>query len=590
MKGGAYIGSGTYGCAVSPPVKCKDEAEVQYKHQVGKVFVSNEAYMKERENTTVMKKIDPHNDFTLRTYKACTVPLKNFTSGDQPKKCALLSTAKNNTVKQIIYEHGGVDITTLLKNIEEGSIFLDAIVPMMRPLFVGLKRLAKKKYVHFDIKLDNVMYNKRASRFALINFGLLAPASEIYMNDKFKSFWKFEYQWYPREFKLFYLLKKDSLSNYTFEEFETYFGRNMHYTRISEFHTDGLRDWFMFAQQHPVQAVDIIQRSTHKVDTYSLGMVLYIIVKKMHKYNRVKKFAKAKKLLALAYNMMNLDVRARIDPDVALPAFDSVVAEFNLSAFTKPISEKYHATQSRMPSKPFDDMTVRELRSWCDDMGLHTDGRKAELCKKLEKYVSNKFHVENETPYRGLLVYHGLGAGKTCAAITTANAYVGDRKVVVMLPALLERNFINEVKKCGPTSLRPRDLRWKGNAIDAAGIPYDELSAAEQLDIDVAMTKAVQKRYKFIHYNGLNSQIVNNLRAVLKNECVVIIDEVHNFISRVINNPYSLAAKLHKVLCESTLVKVVALSGTPFINYPREISYLINLVKGYVAFDVYDIG
>lgn len=54
------------------------------------------------------------------------------------------------------------------------------------------------------------------------------------------------------------------------------------------------------------------------------------------------------------------------------------------------------------------------------------------------------------TPYRGLLVYHGLGSGKTSTSITVIESMRESMKIVVMLPASLEGNFKKEVKEKGP--------------------------------------------------------------------------------------------------------------------------------------------
>ena len=43
-----------------------------------------------------------------------------------------------------------------------------------------------------------------------------------------------------------------------------------------------------------------------------------------------------------------------------------------------------------------------------------------------QKFVSQ--YLQNDSPYRGLLLYHGLGSGKTCASILTSNA-IYNRKV-----------------------------------------------------------------------------------------------------------------------------------------------------------------
>ena len=50
------------------------------------------------------------------------------------------------------------------------------------------------------------------------------------------------------------------------------------------------------------------------------------------------------------------------------------------------------------------------------------------------------------TPYRGLLLYHGLGSGKTCSSIAIAEGMKDNKKIIVMTPASLRRNYIEELK------------------------------------------------------------------------------------------------------------------------------------------------
>jgi hypothetical protein len=53
------------------------------------------------------------------------------------------------------------------------------------------------------------------------------------------------------------------------------------------------------------------------------------------------------------------------------------------------------------------------------------------------------------TPYHGLLLYHGLGSGKTCSSIAIAEGMKTDKRIVLMTPASLKMNFFSELKKCG---------------------------------------------------------------------------------------------------------------------------------------------
>ena len=53
------------------------------------------------------------------------------------------------------------------------------------------------------------------------------------------------------------------------------------------------------------------------------------------------------------------------------------------------------------------------------------------------------------TPYRGLLLFHGLGSGKSCSSIAIAEGMKTKRQVIVMTPKSLRENYIEELKKCG---------------------------------------------------------------------------------------------------------------------------------------------
>ena len=77
-------------------------------------------------------------------------------------------------------------------------------------------------------------------------------------------------------------------------------------------------------------------------------------------------------------------------------------------------------------------------------------------CEKKERSFSLLTHqkivrdyINNYTPYRGILLYHGLGSGKTCSSIAIAEGLKTEKKIIVMTPASLKVNYIEELKKCG---------------------------------------------------------------------------------------------------------------------------------------------
>lgn len=79
-------------------------------------------------------------------------------------------------------------------------------------------------------------------------------------------------------------------------------------------------------------------------------------------------------------------------------------------------------------------------------------------------YVSNL--MSEFTPYSGILLFHGLGSGKTASSISIRNGYP-NRKACILLPASLETNYRREIKKFGNPYLN-EDNCWKWVGIPAS--------------------------------------------------------------------------------------------------------------------------
>jgi hypothetical protein len=223
------------------------------------------------------------------------------------------------------------------------------------------------------------------------------------------------------------------------------------------------------------------------------------------------------------------------------------------------------------------------------------------------------------TPYRGLLLYHGLGSGKTCTSIAIAEGMKSDKRVFIMTPASLKMNFFSEMKKCGD-ELYKKNQYWEfvstignpnyvGILSRALSLPsqyvtehqgawlvninkepnYTKMSVNEQKQLDEQLNAMIRNKYTDINYNGLNERKMKDLTGDYSrnpfDNSVIIIDEAHNFVSRIVNKlkaPESISYKLYEYLLSAQNAKVVLLTGTPIINYPNEISILYNILRGYI--------
>jgi len=269
------------------------------------------------------------------------------------------------------------------------------------------------------------------------------------------------------------------------------------------------------------------------------------------------------------------------------------------------------------------------------------DRRSAEQFGLLTHQKIVKDYLNLYSPYRGLLLFHGLGSGKTCSSIAIAEGLKSDKRVFVMTPAFLRTNYLKELKKCGDDVYK-RPRHWKfvdavekpelvPSLAETLAIPadyikkhggawlvdpekpsnYGDLSPKDQAEVDAQLNEMIQQKYTFISYNGIRESRLNELSLGYTvnpfANSVVVIDEAHNFVSRIVNHlkkssddtaakkgaaaakkaatkpeDAPIALNLYRFLLDAVNVKVVLLTGTPIINYPNEIGVLFNLLRGHI--------
>jgi hypothetical protein len=267
----------------------------------------------------------------------------------------------------------------------------------------------------------------------------------------------------------------------------------------------------------------------------------------------------------------------------------------------------------------------------CDNIGVGSGTFSLLTHQKIVRDYLNLY-----TPYRGLLLYHGLGSGKTASSIAIAEGMKTVKKILVMTPASLRDNYMEELKKAGDF-LYKRNQFWEWVSVEKNPEYLDTLSSILHLSVeyikkkkgawlvnvskptnyteiaeDYAKKKSLEDqidemihvKYSFINYNGLRTpklkELTNNFTRNIFDDKVIIIDEAHNFISRIVNKlgkekdvpldkhgnkehlPRAMFLKLYEMLLSARNARVVLLTGTPIVNYPNEIAILFNILRGYI--------
>lgn len=178
--------------------------------------------------------------------------------------------------------------------------------------------------------------------------------------------------------------------------------------------------------------------------------------------------------------------------------------------------------------------------------------------RKYQDFISS--YLDFKSPYHDILLYHGLGSGKTATAIhvynTLYNATSGWNVFLLIKASLHETTWEKDLK----VWLSKQDYEHRYSNI--IWIHYDSPFA------DVEFFDAVKKT-----------------DTSLKN--MYIIEESHNFIRNVYSNltmrKGKRAIKIYDHIIqdkkENSSTRVILLSGTPVINIPFELGLMFNLLR-----------
>ena len=210
------------------------------------------------------------------------------------------------------------------------------------------------------------------------------------------------------------------------------------------------------------------------------------------------------------------------------------------------------------------------------------------------------------TPYNSLLLYHGLGTGKTCSAIGVAEEMrdylkqmgISQRIIIVASPnvqhefrrqlfdesKLQEINGLWNIRACtGNKYLK------EINPMNMKGLPKSQI--VRQIKRIINDTYLFLGYIEFANYVNKKAQVSGEFSAqktkqLIKkrlkkyfNNRLIIIDEVHNIRITDDNKDKRVAQELLKLVKNVDSLRLLLLSATPMYNSYKEIIWLVNLMN-----------
>jgi hypothetical protein len=217
--------------------------------------------------------------------------------------------------------------------------------------------------------------------------------------------------------------------------------------------------------------------------------------------------------------------------------------------------------------------------------------------------------MQTESPYRGLLLYFGLGVGKTISAIAISEAIHNKKGVIVFSKASLKPNFISGGPKKAGQDIMIRESYWyftdsNNNKVmelaEKLGVPesiinkngglfivdpsknysnYGLFTPEQRKKLELQIDATINHRFTF--FSTDDTRIIGKLNQDMFHDKIIIIDEVHNEINAM-TKTQTTKFKLYDYFMNAKNAKFIFLTGTPIINKPFETSRLFNILRGYI--------
>ena len=191
---------GGYGCIYKPSIDCEGN-NTKKENYVSKIQVENESSVNEIEIANKLKK---YPDFFVIPKRHCKIEKNKIKKQD----CPITEKSENLVMMEMEYisNRSFFDILTE-DDLLERQIYI--LLYNYSALLKSLNVLKKNNIIHYDLKLDNILYDIVDEYPKIIDFGISLDKKNISLSDLKKTFWTYApwyYVWCPDIHFMCYLI------------------------------------------------------------------------------------------------------------------------------------------------------------------------------------------------------------------------------------------------------------------------------------------------------------------------------------------------------------------------------------------------
>ena len=176
------LSQGGFGCVYHPGIKC--DGSKDKKNFVSKLQINNYASFNEIEIGKIIEKIPNYELFFLPIIEYCKINIAEI-DNKLIEKCNTLHDNTNLVLMKMNYIKN-IDFDDLINQINK-PLIISTIMNLYLSLLNSIELLTNKNIVHYDLKDENILLDKKNMNPIIIDFGISLNMNEFTL-EKIEDF------------------------------------------------------------------------------------------------------------------------------------------------------------------------------------------------------------------------------------------------------------------------------------------------------------------------------------------------------------------------------------------------------------------
>ena len=340
------LSQGGFGCVYYPGITCNGKTDKEKKYvtklQRKDFNAINEIYIGK-----IVSSIENFNNFFIPVIKSCDIDLRRIDT-NIISDCQVITQSSEvnyllmtlNYVKNISLEK--TIVTSSSKEIKKRSFA--QLLSMYMYLLNSIKLLYEKNIIHFDLKIENLLFGVELGTPLIIDFGISIPKDRLNSDNMKDYFYAFvpEYYLWPLEVHVINYLLHSTQENLTHDDVRLISNKYCQQNEALSFFSNSFKERYLLSCIYQLKkyvgldrnkTIDKLLSYNYTWDNYSLSIMFITIYINIFKpgmyYNRM-----------FIFFIEILVVNISPDPELRLNIDDSLY-EYNKCFYIESDGENY---------------------------------------------------------------------------------------------------------------------------------------------------------------------------------------------------------------------------------------------------------